>query len=394
MRIAYLLADHGIPVFGAKGASVHVRELAGALARRGHEVTVFCLRRGLGEAPVPFAVEEVTAPALSPGASREDKERHYAALAERLRAAFERHHARRPFDVVYERYALWSAAGVRAAKRLGLPVLVEVNAPLRIEQARYRQLASSELAEALEREVFAGADGLLVVSRQLADYVRRQGAAAERIEVIPNGVDVQRFSPDVPPAPLPEAEGRFVVGFAGSLKAWHGIEVLMRAFRELAARVSGVHLLVAGDGPLRQWVEGFVAGADLEDLVTLTGWVDHWRLPSVLARADVAVAPYPPLEDFYFSPLKLFEYLALGKPVVASAIGQIAEVLDDGRNGLLVPPGDVQALADALERLAVDEALARRLSRAAVETAAAHAWERIAQRVEALMERACAEGGR
>ncbi len=394
MRIAYLLADHGIPLFGNKGAAVHVVDLIGALTALDQEVVLYCARHGGPQRPLPWHWEKVTAPTPAeasgagddPRAARRHKERCYLALAEALEARVAAAHRQRPFDALYERYSLWSAAGVRLARRLGLPLVLEVNAPLLAEQRRYRELALDEAAAAIEAEVFGGADHILAVSQGVADYVIAHGARPERVQVLPNGVDAARFHPAVTPAALPEAEGRFVIGFAGSLKAWHGVEILLDAFRELTRRLAGLHLLLIGDGPLRAWVDGYVAGAGVGDNVTCTGWVAHDAIPPLLARADVLSAPYPPLDDFYFSPLKLFEYLALGKPVVASRIGQIEEVIEHGRDGLLVPPGDAWALAEALQRLCVDEPLRRRLGQGARVAARGYTWHRNAQRIVALLQ--------
>ncbi len=392
MRIAYFLADHGIPVFGPKGASVHVRSMAVALAARGHEVTVLCTKQGRPVQNVPFRVEKVSIPSLPPPDTDGDatpparcaKERHYMATADALMERFLELHRQRPFDAIYERYSLWSAAGSRAARITGLPVVVEVNAPLRLEQAEYRELYHQDHARALEYETFSESSRLAVVSEALKDYVIAHGAREDRVAVIPNGYDPRIFHPRVTPTSLPETEGRTVIAFSGSLKAWHGMEILVESFRILCQRLAGVHLLIIGDGPMREWLRGYVRGAGLDDVVSFIGWTPYEEVPSFLACADIAVAPYPALDDFYFSPLKLFEYLAMGKPVVASALGQIETVLRHGRNGLLVPPGDPMALADALERLCLDEALRHRLARAAPEAVAGRRWEDNAREVEIL----------
>jgi len=394
MRIAYLLADHGIPVFGDKGASVHVRDFAGALDALGHQVTLFCAKRGRAEAQVPFELVKVAVPPAGvvadegdPLAARRAKEQRYQATARAMAEKVMALHQQVPFDAIYERYSLWSTAGLEVARALGLPLVVEVNAPLLQEQQTYRRLVLRDEAEAVERAVFSRADALVVVSRPLADYVVARGADPRRVEVVPNGVDRRRFHPRVRPASLSEAEGRVVIAFAGSLKAWHGVELLFDAFRELHRRLAGLHLLVIGEGPLGEWLRGYVRGAGLQDRVTFTGWRSHDEVARLLARADLAVAPYPALDDFYFSPLKLFEYLALGKAVVASDIGQIAEVVEHGRTGLLVPPGDLAALVEALEALVVDPALRQRMGVTAATAAEAFTWEANARRVEKLIRR-------
>lgn len=384
MRLVYVNADNGIPVFGDKGASVHIQEMTRAFASIGCEVRILTAR--LGSAPtedLAAVVETVqgTERSVRP-ADREEKERIYIETANRVEARLIALHKSWPFDLIYERYSLWSAAGVRAALQLGIPCVVEVNAPLVEEQAAHRTLVLDETAREIEAEVFAGADRLMVVSEALKDYVLGQGATPERVHVTGNAVDTARFHPGVVPARIRGIpHSAFIVGFSGSLKRWHGIDVLMQAFRDLKPCLPEAHLLVVGDGPKRGWIEGFAQGADLADCVTMTGWQPHEALPGLIARMDVATAPYPESDNHYFSPLKLFEYMAVGRPIVASRIGQSAEVIMEGRSGMLVPPGDAGALAEALVTLRYASGMARRLARAAAEEGGKHDWKRNARAV-------------
>lgn len=384
MRIAFVCADGGIAVFGAKGASVHITAMAQAFCRTGHDVRLLCARRGVGSAEYP--VEEVSA-GLAAQDDRAAKERGHiataAAIADRLVAMYRTW----PFDLIYERYSLWSTAGVCAARRLGVPVVVEVNAPLVAEQSEFRALVLADEARTIEREVFRNADALAVVSDELSAYVAAHGAMADRVHVIRNAVDTARFHPHVPRTHVPGIpEAAFVVGFSGSLKAWHGLDTLLPAFRALRDHLPSAHLLVVGEGPRKPWVEGFAAGAGLADAITLTGWVGHDDLPGVIARMDVATAPYPAAEGHYFSPLKLYEYLALGRPIVASRIGQTAQVLDGTDAALLVAPGDATALTKALLHLAKDDALKVRLARNAAVEGRRHDWTDSARAVVRLAE--------
>lgn len=392
MRVAYVNADSGIPVFGSKGASVHVREMVRAFRQIGCDTRVVATRMGAGN-PGDLAglteLVEIDWRPPEPGepVGRERKERAYLDAARRIEARLIERHAGRPFDMIYERYSLWSAAGVRAAARLGIPAVVEVNAPLVDEQATYRNLALEREARAVEAEVFAAASALVIVSEGLRDHVVGCGARPECVHVIGNGVDLERFNPSAAPADLGLDPSAFVIGFTGSLKRWHGIDVLLEAFRLAREEAPEAHLLIVGDGPKHGWVEGFTHGARIADATTMTGWVDHAALPGLIARMDVATAPYPASENSYFSPLKLYEYLAVGRPVVASALGQAAEVIRDGVNGLLTPPGDPRALADALLALRADPERAARLARAAAEEGARHSWVRNARAVVDLAAR-------
>ncbi|MGB3314260.1 MAG: glycosyltransferase [Albidovulum sp.] len=379
MRIAYVTADRGIPVFGEKGASIHIQEMIRAFGKLGHEVRVIAARRGDG-GDTALNVEEVRASIT--GTDRAEKERAAMAQADAMAARLISLYREWPFDMIYERYSLWSAAGCRAARSLGVPVITEVNAPLVKEQSAFRSLVCEDEARAIEAKVLAGSDALAAVSRQMGDYLTGAGAAPARVHVIGNAVDTAQFHPGVPPmqtADIPE--NAFVVGFTGSLKMWHGVDTLLQAFRAFRAEEPRAHLLICGDGPKRGWIDGFVVGAGLADAVTMAGWVDHGALPGLIARMDVATAPYPAAEDHYFSPLKLYEYLAMGRPVLASDIGQTSELLSGSAAAQLLSPGDVGALAAALRDLCADPARRAAMSAEAANEGACHDWTRNAARV-------------
>jgi len=398
--VLYLTSDFGIPVYGAKGASVHVRELCDALANEAVGVTVLTPR---DEAfPGNSTRAEVIGVPVDPAAGRLcaaiERTGRGSARARRLSAEVRRILYNRPLyraalrqarlnppDAIYERYSLCATAGGRLARALGVPHLLEVNAPLSDEEEAYRGLVLKRLTRTLERRILRGADRVFIVSAGLRRFARALGVRDERVEVLPNGVDLERFHPGRDGSSVRRALGwdeSFVVGFAGTLKAWHGTEILVDAFARLHAARPRARLLLVGHGPMRKSLEKRLARAGLSGVAHFTGEVTHEAVADHLAAADVLVAPYTPSERFYFSPLKLYEYMALGKPVVASDIGQLAEVLDPGANALLVPPGDVEALEAALERLERDPALAHRLAGEAARTAREnHSWARNAHRI-------------
>lgn len=398
MRLVYLSADQGVPIAGAKGASVHVRSLVGALARRGHRLTVVTTRSVDG--PLDLDCEVVEAPfdrslkqlrgaiaAAEGGDPVLGGEVHKLLLNSACHEALCEIDRRSGIDAIYERYSLWSTAGASFAARRRVPWALEINAPLVREQADYRDLALRPVAEGIEEHLFARADALFVPSSELAGYVRRRIGEHRRLHVTPNGVDLELFTR---PCPLPEGfpghlAARFVVAFVGSLKAWHGVEVLLEAHRRLRAVRPEAHLLVLGEGPLsgRLREEAERAGPEA---ITVAGAVPHAQVPAWLRQADVGVAPYPRLDDFYFSPIKVAEYMAAGLPVVASAIGQVREMVVDGETGLLVPPGDPSRLAGVLRRLAEDHRLADRLGRAGRRRAeSTYSWQQTAARVERVL---------
>jgi len=219
---------------------------------------------------------------------------------------------------------------------------------------------------------------------EVAAWLARQPVAHRRVHLVPNGVDPERFRPDVPPA-LPAQPGIFTVGFVGSMKRWHGVPVLIDAFTALHERVPATRLLLVGDGPEQAAIVADLARKKLTDAAHLTGSAAPRDIPALLTSMDAAVAPYPDAKRFYFSPLKVYEYLASGRAVVASRVGQVAAMIKHEVNGLLCPPGDAGALADALQRLHDDPPLRARLGQGARTSALEHqSWEARAATIIAL----------
>ena len=374
MHVAYVCADPGVPVFGSKGCSVHVQEVVAALRRAGAAVHLFAARLD-GEAP--SSLRDVPVEPLPCAAAGDPAARERAAL--RANAALETALSRRgPFDLVYERYSLWSHAGMEHARATGSAGLLEVNAPLVEEQQRHRALVDRAAAERVAARVLGAASALLAVSRPLAEWLEKDPAARGRVHVVPNAVDPARFPPGLRPS-RPALLGVFTIGFLGSLKPWHGLEVLADAFARVRAVRPGSRLLVVGDGPARAGFEADLDARGLAGSVVMTGAVAPGRVPALLASMDAAVAPYPERPDFYFSPLKVYEYMAAGLAVVASRFGPMEETIRHGVSGLLCPPGDAAALADALLDLAdlpkLRGALGREARRAVL---AEHTWARVA----------------
>jgi glycosyltransferase involved in cell wall biosynthesis len=373
------------------GQAVHIDEMVGNLRALGHEVLVVGPALGAAEADVaPGAMGAKVgwvhrAKRIAPAALYELAELAYNAVAyPRLARAVRRF---RP-DVIYERYNLYQLAGAMARRRLRVPLLLEVNSPLAEERRAHGSLRLAGLARWAEGAAWRHADCVLPVTRVLAGHVEARGVPPARIVVNSNGVDVDHFTrvpaPDAAKAALGLA-GRLVVGFTGFVRDWHRVDRVL----EWLARPgpgAGAHLLLVGDGPARAELEALATRLGVRDRFTCTGAVDRVRIPALVAAFDIALQPavVP-----YASPLKLFEYLAAGKPVVAPRTPNLEEVVTGDESVLFFAPDDREGLVRALDRLASDPALRDRLAAGAraVIVERRLAWRDIARRVEGVAAR-------
>jgi glycosyltransferase involved in cell wall biosynthesis len=366
MRILYhhrIMADDGM--------RVHVDRVVDALTAEGHQVRV------AGPAAATTA-SETPATRLRrrlPGWLFEGLELAYNVVAyRRLRRAAQAFDC----DVIYERYNLYLLAGALLKRRLGVPLILEVNAPLVLERRTHGNLQLVRLARAAERAVWRAADAVLPVSDALARHVLDAGVAPERVHVIRNAVTADALStPD--PAADPQPSAAVTFGFVGFVRAWHGLE---RVIDVMAAR-SDVRFHVIGDGPARVELEAYAARLGVSDRLSFTGRVAHADVPGHLRAIDVALQPdVTP----YASPLKVFDYMAARCAIVAPARPNVREILSDGVTALLFDPDAPGAFASAVDRLAGDPALRARLGQAAFAEIQARGftWEDNARRIAGI----------
>jgi glycosyltransferase involved in cell wall biosynthesis len=294
----------------------------------------------------------------------------------------------KPPDFIYQRYSRFTCAGVAATLRARRPLFLEYNGSEVWVGRHWDRVGMLGLLEKFERLNLAAAARVFVVSEVERRNLLRAGLAGDKIIVNPNGVDVEKFRPGAGGANervrLGIEADETLVGFVGTFGPWHGVLVLAQAMA-LVPQDARVRFLLVGAGSLREEAERIIREAGAGARAIFTGAVEHDRVPALLDACDVLASPHVPLEDgseFFGSPTKLFEYMAMGKPIVASRLGQIGEVLETEETALLVEPGDARALSDAILRLARTPELRARLGAHARNAAVArHTWARNAERV-------------
>lgn len=291
----------------------------------------------------------------------------------------------RPADVafIYQRYSLNNLAGLVLAHRWGVPFVLEANA----SEVRWRETGRCSITS-----VWPGPPSdccwdariaWAAVSDNAARDLAEEGASSPRLRVVPNGVEVARFS-QAPPAALPFGPQAFVIGFAGLFYPWHGVRYLAEAFPIVLRQRPAARLLLIGDGEDAAVVASILERHGIRNEAVLTGLVPREAVPGYLAAASVLVSPHSRNDDFIGSPIKLWEYMASGVPIVASRVAQLGEILQDGTTALLVPPNDPEALAQALITLHDEPAQSQRLGQAAqAEAGAKHSWD---ARLKATLE--------
>jgi glycosyltransferase involved in cell wall biosynthesis len=287
-------------------------------------------------------------------------------------------------DVVLARTMDYEWTPWLAARILKRPLVLEIHSMCYIER-QLRGRRNSELVRWFERVQLRRAERLWVVSPELKAIICKNSVSPACAFVIPFGLRIDDF-PDRQPRHRKES---LQIVFVGSFYPWHGIELLLKAFSIAQARVPCLRLCMIGDGITRSANQNETRTLGIEQSVHFTGWLAREKMIEHLNKSDIAVAPYLKIENFYFVPVKILDYMAAGLAIVASKQGQICEMLEHRRNGLLVSPGDVSALANALIQLAEDPRLRQRLGEAArAKITHTYTWERTAQGVLSVCQEA------
>ncbi|MBV9085824.1 MAG: glycosyltransferase family 4 protein [Acidobacteriaceae bacterium] len=389
----HFLYHHRTAGRGAEGN--HIMALVDPLERAGHTVTIVSPprvdpRKTAGHVPLDkgasrgrgFSAVWHWISNSAPQVIFEMAELAYNLYASVALAAVIRR--KRP-DVYYERYAFFLFLGVLTARLFRLPVLLEVNEIAGIERARKQMLVG--IAKRVERIVFRRADAIFVVSSFLRDEVIRRGAKPETVHLMPNAIDRRRFHLNGSRNEVRRERGlgsATVAGFVGWFDHWDRLDLLIDAIHELAKTNPKLRLLLVGDGPVAPELRARVEQLRLEDRVILTGAVPRDEVPHYIDAMDICVLPD---SNPYGSPMVLFEFMALGKAVIAPDLPPIRDVISDGETGITVPPGNAGSLTATLRRLVDDPALRSQLGGRAQRFVLEHrTWEANANRVFAIAQ--------
>ena len=359
MKILYTAIDQVVP--GTVGGSIHVMAVAEGLAALGHDVHVLATS---GATAFP-AMRGVRWTALSPPLGLKALRWTRRGAVTRIAREFEP-------DAVIERYYNFGGEGIAAGREVGATLVLEVNAPVvDFPGSKKAMLDKAFVVQPMRRwrESLCAASDLIVTP---SASILPAGTPSDKILEIEWGTDTARFHPGVTGSvPFKRPRGTLVV-FAGAFRPWHGAIHLVRAIREMRARGrDDIAAVLIGDGPELSEVRRESAGVEGVECV---GAIPHDAMPACLAAADIGVAPFditahkPLALGFYWSPLKIFEYMAAGLAVVAPRVDRIPALVGHEREGILYDPNAPGALPAALERL-IEPGLRHRLGAAARERA-------------------------
>jgi glycosyltransferase involved in cell wall biosynthesis len=270
-----------------------------------------------------------------------------------------------PPDLILARTSDYDRTAWVAAALLGRPLVLELH-HIGSYERRQRGRGESRLAAGAERAGWQRANALWVISHELAHLSIALGAEADKVHCIPWGIE---DPPTGPWQPRPGDDPVRVV-FAGSFYPWHGIEVLLQAFARALPRAPKLRLTIIGDGLSRAENERRARSLGIAGKTEFTGWLQHAALAARLREAHIGAAPFLPADPFYMRPVKILDYMSAGMAIVASGQGEVERMLEHGRTGWLVKPGDPGALAEALVMLATQPEMRDQLGRAAQAEAA------------------------
>jgi len=268
-------------------------------------------------------------------------------------------------DIIYDRYAHFSFAALWAASKTKLPLILEVNSPYSIQKRMYEKLYFPGLSKFGERKIFEKAPRIIVVSTPLKEIIAGYGVNTEKVTVLPNGTDPSRFNPDLNAAALKQQlglEGKTIIGFVGILRSWHNIDKLIKVLNEIDLRKHNAAMVFLGDGPSYDELVSYNKANGSEDVIRFPGRIPHQEIQNYIAMFDIAISPHV---TPYSSPMKILEYMAMEKAILAPDLPNIRDIIRPGQTGILFTADQADSIREKLLELLGDEALRRRLGQAA-----------------------------
>lgn len=292
-------------------------------------------------------------------------------------------------DFIYERYSLNTFCGVLVSKKYHIPLILEVNAPLYYEQQKVGKLTFVKFAKFSERWICSNASRTIVVTGVMKDMLVQEGVPSHQITVMHNGINPNEFNVKISGEAVRRGYGidpsKVVLGFIGWFRPWHGLDRILKVFNEEKLDQKDVHLLFCGDGPAYAQLYEYVKNNKLQNAVTFTGPIKRDDVPAHIAAFDFALQPSV---TSYASPMKIFEYLGMGKGVIAPRQENIMEILTDGKDSLLFDKDDENALKNAFLLVVKNEKLRKQINVNSSNTIneKQYFWKENARRVVSLLE--------
>ena len=414
MKIAHVYQESNIRFHEPHAAQLHIYHTMRGLQRAGHEVTLLALqgRQVLRTKDLQIFKSDTLLPShygqsgwsgtapfkrFESGVRRLQSELHlpYLALFDSYRMAEAGSINLKGFDLIHERFNLLALGGAWASRKLGIPFVLEVNADL-LEQRKFKGSPERGLRRLFAlwatQMCFNAAAKIICISAGLKDHLNKKWKVEDsKLAVVPCAADTEAFGPNDNPEQVRRGLGLTtepVVIWVGGYYPWHDLELLVESFALVLQRRPDARLVLVGDGQTRPSIAQKVQNGGLQRSVIMTGAIAHADVPEMLSIADIAVVPSSPVpasRGGTGTPLKLFEYMAAGKPIVATALDQAAEVIQDGHNGLLVEAGDVNSFAGAILTLLDEPAERLRLGQNARQRAIElYSWEAYTRKLEEI----------
>lgn len=394
MKIVFVNSSFGIPVEGNTGGAISIREQLSAMRSLGHKVVLIAsvLReknlkiKRKSFRYIYFGV--LTLYGILFGWLREihillHNVTVYYKIKSRLKG--ER------IDFIYERYSLYGVAGLIMAKRVKAPFILNYESPIVYEMTNFGKIWFPGIALKIENKLLFHADAVVVQTNILKQYLLSRGVDRGKVFAIPNGVNAEKFDPSLCDRNMIRDKyalrDKVVIGLSGNFRPWHGVDVLAEAALLATKERKDLHIFLVGHGQrdIRDYLRNFIRDNNMESHITITGNIPYDEIPLYISAMDITVAPFvkqtiSESEFFYGTSLKIFEYMAMEKPIITSRIGEIPLFIRDGENGVLTEPGNPVELKDKILMLVGNEELRNLLGKNARTIAMKYTWEKKAEK--------------